>query len=270
MDRRDSFKLHILFHVFWCPGNTWSQGINNHGNNTVLQEYSIFSTRGININDKSYLIQSNSIQSKAVSSAVCKHYNDIIVSASASQITIFTIVYSTIYSGVDQRKHQSSASLVFVRGIHRWPVNSLHKGPIMENVSIWWRHHDLMGCVANKCHSQYMNIYWKKLCMSKMLHSPFFSVSPRGSSGLAGGLDCGPMARGGLGPCCWGPGRGPMGPGGPLLGRWSSHLLKWLIPIGPPGKNTRNCLNIPVNHSIAVYRWYPAKRALPAMLTHGR
>ena len=47
----------------------------------------------------------------------------------ASQITSLTIVYSTVYSDADQRKHQSSASLVFVRGIHRWPVNSPHKGP---------------------------------------------------------------------------------------------------------------------------------------------
>ena len=48
----------------------------------------------------------------------------------ASQITGLAIVYSTIYSGADQRKHQSSASLAFVRGIHRWPVNSPHKGPV--------------------------------------------------------------------------------------------------------------------------------------------
>ena len=40
------------------------------------------------------------------------------------QITSLTIVYSTVYSGADQRKHQSFASLAFVRGIHRWPVNS--------------------------------------------------------------------------------------------------------------------------------------------------
>ena len=40
------------------------------------------------------------------------------------QITSLTIVYSTVYSGADQRKHQSSASLAFVRGIHRWPLNS--------------------------------------------------------------------------------------------------------------------------------------------------
>ena len=42
------------------------------------------------------------------------------MSAMTSQITSRTIVYSTIYSGTDQRKHQSSASMAFVRGIHRW------------------------------------------------------------------------------------------------------------------------------------------------------
>ena len=52
----------------------------------------------------------------------------------ASQITSLTIVYSTVYSGTDQRKHQSSASLVFVRGIHRWPVNSPHKGPVTRKM----------------------------------------------------------------------------------------------------------------------------------------
>ena len=54
--------------------------------------------------------------------------------AMASQITSLTIVYSAVYSGADQRKHQSSASLTFVRGIHRWPVNSPHKGPVMRKV----------------------------------------------------------------------------------------------------------------------------------------
>ena len=48
----------------------------------------------------------------------------------ASQITGLTIVYSTVNSVADQRKHQSYASLAFVRGIHRRPVNSPHKGPV--------------------------------------------------------------------------------------------------------------------------------------------
>ena len=59
-----------------------------------------------------------------------KHYNNVIMSAMLSQITSFAIVYSSVYSGTDQRKHQSSASLAFVRGIHRWPVNFPHKRPV--------------------------------------------------------------------------------------------------------------------------------------------
>ena len=50
--------------------------------------------------------------------------------AMTSQITSLTIVSSTVYSGSDQRKQQSSTSVAFVRGIHRWPVNSPHKGPV--------------------------------------------------------------------------------------------------------------------------------------------
>ena len=42
--------------------------------------------------------------------------------AIASQITSLTIVYSTVYSDADQRKHQSSASLAFVNSPHKWPV----------------------------------------------------------------------------------------------------------------------------------------------------
>ena len=45
-----------------------------------------------------------------------------------------TIVYLTVYSGSDQRKHQSSVSLAFVRGIHQWPVNSPHKWPVMRKL----------------------------------------------------------------------------------------------------------------------------------------
>ena len=58
------------------------------------------------------------------------HYNDVIMSAMASQIASLTILYSTVYTGADQRKHQSSMSLAFVQGIQWWPVNSPHKGPV--------------------------------------------------------------------------------------------------------------------------------------------
>ena len=93
------------------------------------------------------------------------YYSDVIMSAMASQIACISIVCSTVYPGAYQRKHQSSVSLAFVRGINRWPVDSPHKGPVArkmvlfddviiicwnkcgscyqfaENVSIWWRHH---------------------------------------------------------------------------------------------------------------------------------
>ena len=58
------------------------------------------------------------------------HYHDVVMSVVPSQITGVTIVYSAAYLGADQRKHQSSASLAFVRGIHHWPVKSPHKGPV--------------------------------------------------------------------------------------------------------------------------------------------
>ena len=69
--------------------------------------------------------------------------------AMASQITSLTIVYSTVYSGEDQSKHQSSASLAFVWGNHRKTVNSPHAqmASNAENVSIWWRHHDARLCL---------------------------------------------------------------------------------------------------------------------------
>ena len=56
------------------------------------------------------------------------------MTAMASQITSLTIVHATVYSGPDQRKHQSLASLAFVRRIHRWPVNSPHKWPVTRKM----------------------------------------------------------------------------------------------------------------------------------------
>ena len=62
------------------------------------------------------------------------HYGAVIMGAIASQITSLTIVYSTVYSDADQRKHQNSASLAFVWGIHRGPVNSPHKWPVTRKM----------------------------------------------------------------------------------------------------------------------------------------
>ena len=58
------------------------------------------------------------------------HYSNVITGTMASQITGVSVAYSIDCPCAAQRKHQSSLSLAFVRGINRWPVNSLHKGPV--------------------------------------------------------------------------------------------------------------------------------------------
>ena len=94
----------------------------------------------------------------------------------SSQITSFSTVCSAVCLGANQRKHQSFASLAFVRGIHRWPVNSPHKRPVtrkmfsFDDVTMaraWIRNHipQKTGCD-----------YWS------MSQSQFICVSKRGSS----------------------------------------------------------------------------------------
>ena len=105
------------------------------------------------------------------------------MSTMASQITGVSIVYSTVYSGTNQRKHQRSASLVFERGIHRWPVNSPHKRPVTrKNVSIWWRHHGVWLGISS----------WFPFTLAKSLYIMQPQISSTGvdphmsSSGLTG------------------------------------------------------------------------------------
>ena len=62
------------------------------------------------------------------------HYCNVLMGAKASQIISLMSIHSTVYSGTYQRKHESSVSLAFVRGIHRWPVNSPHEGPVTRKM----------------------------------------------------------------------------------------------------------------------------------------
>ena len=77
-----------------------------------------------------------------------KHYDDVIMTTIASQITSLTSVYSTVYSDADQRKHQSSASLAFVWGIHRDRWIPRTKGQLRGKcfqliTSEWWFYKDI-------------------------------------------------------------------------------------------------------------------------------
>ena len=99
-------------------------------------------------------------------SVMCKHYSDVIMGAKASQIISLTIVYSTVYSGTDQRKYQSSASLAFVWGNHLRPVNSPHKWPVTRkifpfddvimNIDILWHQHT----IKNIAHGPYRHKWY--------------------------------------------------------------------------------------------------------------
>ena len=65
----------------------------------------------------------------------------------AYQITSLTVVYSTVYSEADQRKHQSSASLAFVGGFTWTDEFPAQRASYAGNVSSWWRHHDILSSI---------------------------------------------------------------------------------------------------------------------------
>ena len=109
------------------------------------------------------------------------HYNGVLMSTMASLITGLWVVYWTICSCTDQSKHQSSASLAFVRGIHRWPVNSPHNGPVtrkmfpfddvimcgcdLGRISIRWNMRTVCKILTAHCSSKtfWSNVKW--ICM---------------------------------------------------------------------------------------------------------
>ena len=89
--------------------------------------------------------------------AIQFHYDDVIMSTMASQITDLTIVYSTVYSSADRRKHQSSASLAFVQGIHQRPVNSPHKWPVTREV---FPFDDVIMSLTHMCITRQWPVAW--------------------------------------------------------------------------------------------------------------
>ena len=96
------------------------------------------------------------------------------ISVMASQITSLMIVYSTVYSGADHKKHQSSPSLAFVWGIHRWPVNSQHQGPVTQKM---FPFDDVIMCsiinetmsLLNATKTDETYIRWKSYCFDRKI-----------------------------------------------------------------------------------------------------
>ena len=100
------------------------------------------------------------------------HYDDVIMTMLASQITSLMVVHSIVYSGVNQRKHQSPASLAFVREIHRGPVNFPHKWPVTRkmfpfddvimDMDIGWRSNSFVW------DGNYFYVWWNYLSIPKL------------------------------------------------------------------------------------------------------
>ena len=118
------------------------------------------------------------------------HYSDVIMSLMVSQITGVSIVCPTVWSGTDQRKHQSFASLAFVRPTVTGGFPS-QRASKAENVSIWWRHHGLFwvcrlisenifGIKKNqvefRCH--HCGWWWLPSCWPRSM-SPYDVTRPR-------------------------------------------------------------------------------------------
>ena len=130
---------HTSCHISHCM--SWHDQITTHARlqhitSHVISQHHLawYTCLTINIVDARNVCDGmdNDIDIALVNITLCisLHYSDLIMSTMASQITGVSIVYSTVCSGTDKRKRQKSASLAFVRGIHRWPVNSPHKGPV--------------------------------------------------------------------------------------------------------------------------------------------
>ena len=108
-----------------------------------------------------YLIKTPHISYSQVRYGVfAVHHSDVIKSMMVYQITSVSIVYSTVCLSPNQRKHQSSTSLAFVRGIHRWSVNSPHRGPVTrkmfpcDDVIMVW-HSRAMLCISERLYNMF-------------------------------------------------------------------------------------------------------------------
>ena len=99
---------------------------------------------GLHSTTSSFWIRVDSQTIPRSSETINQHYNDVIIGAIVSQITSLTIVYSIVYSDADKKK----TSKLRVTGLCEGNSPGTGEFPAQmasyaENVSIWWRHHDL-------------------------------------------------------------------------------------------------------------------------------
>ena len=100
-------------------------------------------------------------------------FSDVIMNVMFSQIIRVSIVCSSVCSGANQRKHQSSVSLTFVNGIHRRTVDSPHKGPAMR----WMSPFDDV-IMSNTRYRQLLQIWHHHNSEISVFHIAIWKVGP--------------------------------------------------------------------------------------------
>ena len=118
----------------WIHGSHLATGRPYFSSTVDNVERQFLSTRGKDFNLTCTMLELRTYRIHTLCTTLYIHYSDVIMSAMASEITSVSIVCSTYCWGTYQRKHQSSASLAFERGIHWSPVDSPHKGPVMQKM----------------------------------------------------------------------------------------------------------------------------------------
>ena len=108
-----------------------------------------------------------------------RHFSDVIMSVMASQIIGVSIVSSIVCPGVDERRHQSSASLAFVRGIHRWPTDSPHKGLVTRKMSMTSSWTKMVSNTQKLIQMRLPIAYWSLFCQVDHARMPFLLILSR-------------------------------------------------------------------------------------------
>ena len=113
----------------------------------------------------------------------CVHDSDVIMITVPSQITGVSIICSTVCLGTDQRKHQSPASLAFVRGIHRSPVDSPHKRPVTRKIfaldgviMIWHVHRDVVAPLPWRTRLSHAQAHFVIVLNNLLAHLDLFGI----------------------------------------------------------------------------------------------
>ena len=129
--------MYFLFHHVSTKANDFVHPFDVIFNTEVSFLIQWTKTNSNRVNEKEKIYHRKTVKLTKFDDSTCEvsicHYNDVIMGAMAHQIISLTIVYSIVYAGADQRKHQSSALLAFV-WVHWWSVNSPHKWPVTQKM----------------------------------------------------------------------------------------------------------------------------------------